>query len=149
MNSAALVAIEDIAVAAHARVAGPFVARHADEAPWLVECGGQPVELLPEFVGYLKVVALMADDIHERLIARVAKVAFCRIGADRLAALRMQIAPIAPQAAHRSQRASDWRRARSSPVCVLDAQLNIARRGDRKAGDNQRTLVRTGCKHFR
>ena len=40
----------------------------------------------------------MADDIDERLIARVAKVAFGGIGADRLATLGMQVAPVAPQA---------------------------------------------------
>ena len=89
--------IEDVAVAAHAGVAGPFVARHADEATRLVECGGQTVELLPEPVGYLKVVALVADDIDEGLVAGVAEIAFGRIGADGLATLTMQVAPIAPQ----------------------------------------------------
>ena len=41
MDRPALAAVEDVAVAAHAGVAGPFVAGHADEPPGLVERGGQ------------------------------------------------------------------------------------------------------------
>ena len=102
----ALAAVEDVAVAAHAGVAGPFVAGQADELAGLVERGGQPVELLPERVGDLEVVALVAGDVDERLVARVAEVVFRRAGADGLAALAVQVAPVAPQRArlHHAQR---------------------------------------------
>ena len=126
MDSAALAAVEDIAVAAHAGVAGPFVARHAHEASRLVECGRQAVELLPELVGYLEVVALMADDIHEGLVARVAKIAFCRIGADRLAALAHADRPNSAAAARQPRRASGWR-GKCFAALGADAQLNVAR----------------------
>ena len=93
----ALVAVEDVAVAAHAGVARPFVAGQADERARLVELGGEPVELLPERVGDLEVVALVADDVDEGRVARVAEVVFGRTHADGLAALAVQIAPVAPQ----------------------------------------------------
>src|SRR5262249_56984100 len=61
---------EDVAVAAHAGIAGPLVAGQADEAAGRVELRGQPVELFPERVGDLEIVALMADDVDEGLVAR-------------------------------------------------------------------------------
>src|SRR5665213_2693678 len=42
-----LFAIEDVAIAAHAGVARPFVTRQADELARLVEPRGQRVELFP------------------------------------------------------------------------------------------------------
>ena len=96
-DGAALAPEEDVAVATHAGVARPLVARQADEAARLVELGGQPVELLPERVGDLEVVALVSDHVDEREIARVAEIAFRRAHADGLAALSVQIGPVAPQ----------------------------------------------------
>jgi hypothetical protein len=51
----------------------------------------------PERIGDLEVVALMSDDVDERLVTGVAEVAFSGVGTNRLAALAMQVAPIAPQ----------------------------------------------------
>src|SRR5262245_43705099 len=97
MDGAALAAVKDVAVAAQAGVAGPFVSGHAHEAPGLVERSCQTVELLPERIGDLKIVALVSDDVDECPVTGVAEVAFSGIGADRLPALAVQVAPIAPQ----------------------------------------------------
>src|SRR5437879_7832109 len=78
-----LAAKENIAVAAHAGVARPFVAGQADEAAGCVELRREAVELGPECIGDLKIVALMADDIDEGLVARVAEITFRRAHADR------------------------------------------------------------------
>ena len=96
-DRAALAAIEDVAVAAHAGVARPFVAGKADELARLVEFGGQLVELLPERIGDLKVVALVADHVDEGRVARIAEVILRRAHADGFAALPVQIAPVAAQ----------------------------------------------------
>ena len=96
-DRAAFVAIEDVAVAAHAGIARPFVAGQADELARHVEFRGEPVELLPERVGDLKVVALVADHVDEGRIARIAEIAFRRAHADGLAALSVQVAPVAAQ----------------------------------------------------
>ena len=96
-NGSAFAAEEDVAVAAHAGVARPFVAGQADETARRVEFRRQPVELGPERVGDLKVVALVADDVDEGSIARVAEIALRRAHADGLSALPVQIAPIASQ----------------------------------------------------
>ncbi len=96
-NGAALATEEDVAVAAHAGVARPLVARDAHEAARRVEGGGQAVELSPERIGDLKIVALVADDVEEGEIARVTEIAFRRAHADGFAALPVQVAPIAPQ----------------------------------------------------
>src|SRR5262249_43136743 len=96
-DRAALAAEEDVAVATHAGIARAFVARQADEAAGRVELRGQTVELFPERVGDLEIVALMADDVDEGLVARVAEIAFRRPHADGLAALTVQVAPVAPE----------------------------------------------------
>src|SRR4029077_9351178 len=70
----ALVPIEDVTVAAHPGVARPFVSRQANKSSGLVQVRGEPVELRPECVGDLEVVALMADHVDERRIARIAEI---------------------------------------------------------------------------
>src|SRR5262249_49266984 len=62
-----------------------------------IECGRQAVELGPECVGDLEIVALMADDVDESEIARIAEIAVRRAHADGFAALPVQIAPVTPQ----------------------------------------------------
>ena len=67
-------AVEDIAIAAHAGVARPFVTRHADELSRLVKSGRKAVEFCPERVRDLKVVALVPDDINEGAVTRIAEI---------------------------------------------------------------------------
>jgi hypothetical protein len=57
---------------------------------------GEFVEGFPERVGDLKVVALVADDVDEGLVAGIGEIVVGRIGADGLFALRMQVAPVVP-----------------------------------------------------
>src|SRR5262249_56549766 len=97
MARAAFAAEEDVAVAAHASIARPFVAGQAQETARRIERGGQAVELSPERIGDLKIVALMADDVEEGKIARVAKIAFRRAHTYGFAALPVQVAPVEPQ----------------------------------------------------
>ena len=124
-DGAALAAEEDVAVAAHAGVARPLVAGQADEAAGLVELGRQPVELRPERVGDLEVVALVADDVDEGQVARVAEIALRRAHADGLAALPVQVAPIASDRRRRRPLACGLARASSSPF-AMSAKLEIA-----------------------
>ncbi len=110
----ALAAIEDVAIAAHAGVARPFVAGQADEPAGRVERGRQPVEFVPERVGDLEVVALVADHVDEGRVARVAEIGLGRSHPDGFAALPVQVAPIAAQRVPASPRAADWR---ARPPC--------------------------------
>ena len=93
----AFAAEEDVAVAAHAGIARPLVTGQADETAGDIELRREPVELLPEGIGDLKIVSLVADDVDEGEVAGVAEVAFRRAHADGLSTLAVQIAPIAPQ----------------------------------------------------
>src|SRR5262245_22052962 len=88
---------EDVAVAAHAGVARPLVTRQAHETARRIERRGQSIELGPERVGDLKIVALVADHVDEGQIAGIAEIAFRRAHADGFAALPVQVAPVAPQ----------------------------------------------------
>ncbi len=135
------VAVEDVAVAAHAGVARPFVTRHADEAARHVEFGGEPVELVPERVGDLEVVALVADDIDEGLVARVGEIAARRIGADRLAALPVQVAPVAPQRRVRHDAHGIGAR-KLGAALVGERELHIARRAGDEIVEHQGTFAR-------
>src|SRR5262249_24197821 len=56
---------EDVAVAAHAGVARPLAAGKAHETARRIERRGQSIELGPERVGDLKIVALVADHVDE------------------------------------------------------------------------------------
>src|SRR5215467_3095812 len=97
MNGPAFMAEEHVAVTAHAGVARPLVAGQTDEAPWRIEGCGQAIELLPKRVGDLEVVALMSDDVDERLVACVAEITLGGAGANGFTTLAMQITPIVPQ----------------------------------------------------
>jgi len=88
-DRAAFAPEEDVAVAAHAGVARPLVTRQAHETARRIERRGQSIELGPERVGDLKIVALVADHVDEGQIARVAEIAFRRAHADGFAALPM------------------------------------------------------------
>src|SRR5712691_2992310 len=88
---------EYVAITAPPGVARPLVAGQKDEAPRYIESCRQPIELLPKRVGDLEVVALMSDDVDERLVARVAEITRRGAGADRFTTLTVQITPIAPQ----------------------------------------------------
>src|SRR5439155_27273124 len=90
-DGAALATEEDVAVAAHAGIPRPLVAGQAYEPTRHVERGGQAVELGPERVGDMKIVALVADDVEEGEIARVTEIAFSRAHADGFAALPVQV----------------------------------------------------------
>ena len=87
-------AIEDVAVPAHPGIAGPFIAGQGDKTSGLVELARQAVQGFPECIRDLKVVALMPDDVDERLVAGIAEILGGRVRADGLLALRVQVAPI-------------------------------------------------------
>src|SRR5450755_3998414 len=70
-----------------------LVAGNRDEAAWSVELPIETIELGVELVRDLEVVALMADEIAERLVARVLEVVTGAVGADRLLALSVEVAP--------------------------------------------------------
>ena len=93
MDGLALVAVVHVAVAADRRVGRPFVAGDADEAAGLVELRRQRVELAPEGAGDLEVVALVAHDVEEGLVAAELEVFARRVGAERLVGLAVRIAP--------------------------------------------------------
>src|ERR1700686_156643 len=91
-----LVAEENIAVAAHAGVARPFVARQANKLARSIEQSSKLVQLFPKRIGDLKIIALVTDHVDEGLIARIAEIVLGCSHSDGLAALAMQIGPIAP-----------------------------------------------------
>src|SRR5690606_28949338 len=68
-----------------------------DEAARLVELGGEAVELLPELVGDLEIVALVGAGVHERPVAREKEILASAPGADRLLGLTVEIAPVVDQ----------------------------------------------------
>src|SRR5207253_10179308 len=88
---------EHVAVSAHTGIARPLVARHADELARLIEPSSEFVQFFPERIGDLEVVALVADYVDEGLVAGVVEILFCSPHSDGLAALAVQIGPIAPQ----------------------------------------------------
>src|SRR5664279_4872368 len=84
---------KDVAVAAKMRDRRVLVAGNRDEAARSVELPIKTIELGVELVRDLEVVALMADEIAERLVARVLEVVTGAVGADRLFALGVEVAP--------------------------------------------------------
>ena len=98
-DRAAFVAVKNIPVTTHACVARPLVSRQANKPSRFVKLGRQAVELVPEIVGNLEVVALVADHIDKGRVARVAEIGFGRAHPDRFTALSVEIAPIAAQCA--------------------------------------------------
>ena len=93
VHGLALVAVVHVAVAAHGGVGRPLVSRNAYEAARLVELGGQRVELAPEGAGDLEVVALMAHDVEEGLVAAELEILSRGVGAERLVGLAVGVAP--------------------------------------------------------
>ena len=68
-DGAALGREVDVAVAAERGIAGPFVARQGDEPAGFVETPGDAIELGPEGIGDLEVVALVAAGVDEGAVA--------------------------------------------------------------------------------
>ena len=97
MDIPSLGSVEHVAVAAKPGVARPFIAGKDDEAAIFGELGGQLVELGPECLGDLEVVALMADRVEECLVAGEEMEVARRVGPDGLLRLTMQVAPIGQQ----------------------------------------------------
>jgi len=69
VNGSAFMAIVHIAVAAHGRVRRPFIAWYAHATAGPVELLAQCVELPPDRGRDLEIVALVAHDVQEGLIA--------------------------------------------------------------------------------
>ncbi len=93
MQRAVRFRIEHVAVATERRVPRPFPARHEDEAARLVERLETAVEVGPTLLGDLEVVALVADGIHAREVARIGSQRVDAAGADALAGLAVQVGP--------------------------------------------------------
>ena len=94
VDGAALVPVPDVVVAPEGSVARPLVAGQGDETAGLVELGGQLIELSPERVGDLEIVALMATDIEKRPVTGECEVVAGGVGADGLFALSVEVAPV-------------------------------------------------------
>ena len=138
-DRAAFGGVEHVAVAAPAGVAGPFVARHRDEAARHVVVAGEAVEPAPERVGHLEVVALVADDVHEGAVSGVGEIILNRIGADGLLALPVQVTPEMAQLrrGHHAQRIGP---AQHRTGRVLHRQRQLAR-GRAQPLQHQRAVV--------
>ena len=109
MDGLALVAVMHVAVAADRRVGRPLVAGDAHEPARLVELLRQRVELAPERAGDLEVVALVADDVEEGLVAAELEIFARRVGAERLVGLAVRVAPeVHQRQCPRPRRAGDW-----------------------------------------
>ena len=99
---------------------------------------------MPEGIRDLKVVSLMAHDVDEGEVTRVAEIAFCRAHPDGFAALTVQVAPVAPQRGRRrdAQRIG----ARNFLSLRENAQHNIARRVNEEIFENTRSVAGVhGC----
>ena len=131
MDGLALVAVVHVAVAADRRVGRPLVARDAHEAAGLVELARQRVQLAPERAGDLEVVALVAHDVEEGLVAAELEVLARRVGAERLVGLAVRVAPEVHERRvlrHDAQRigAAQLRR----PLSSSTRMTQVARLGD-------------------
>ena len=100
---------------------------------------GKRVQLLPKSVGDLEIVALVADHVDEGFVAGVAEIVFRRSHPDGLAALAVQIGPIAPQ----RRGADDPQRigARHLPAFGLHRELYVAGVGSDKVFDHPRAVA--------
>ena len=77
----------DVPIAPQAGVAGPLITGDRDEPAGLIEFRHQRVELRPELLRDLEVIALVAHGIDESDVAREDEVVPGRARADRLWAL--------------------------------------------------------------
>ena len=82
---------DHVAVTTKYIIARPFVTWKENEAARLVKLTGEVVEVCPEFLGDLEVVALVAHRVHEGQVA-VSK-SEGAVGADRLFRLPMHVGP--------------------------------------------------------
>ena len=109
VDGLALVAVVHVAVAADGGVGRPLVAGDAHEPAGLVELAGERVELAPERAGDLEVVALVAHDVEEGLVAAELEVFARRVGAERLVGLAVRVAPeVHERQCPGRRRAGDW-----------------------------------------
>ena len=120
VDGLALVQVEHVAVTPQAGVARPLVAREGHEPVVLGELGGQVVEMGPEGVGDLEVVALVGHHVQERPVPGEGMEVAGRVGADGLLGLAVEISP-------------PWQQPRP---CTHRSGLDPerVRRGDRRAG---------------
>src|SRR5689334_21183778 len=95
MDRPPLTAIEDVAIAAHPGVTRPLVTGHGEEAMRHFIGSGQTIELVPERISDLEVVALVANYVEEGLVTGKGEMRVSGVGADRLFALAVQVAPVA------------------------------------------------------
>src|SRR5690606_25463284 len=83
----------DVPVASERGVSGPFVSRQRDEAARLVELGRQAIELAPELVRDLEIVALVRAGVDEGTVAGEGEILSRAAGSDRLLGLAVDVAP--------------------------------------------------------
>jgi hypothetical protein len=86
--------VQHIPVTPKAGIARPFVSGKCDESMILVKFEREIVQLRPELVGYLKVVALVSGRIEKCEIPCEGMKLACRVSADGFLGLPMQIAPL-------------------------------------------------------
>ena len=85
--------------------------------PGLSNSARQRVELAPERAGDLEVVALVAHDVEEGLVAAELEIFARRVGAERLVGLAVRVAPeVHERRVLRPQRAADWRGTAPRPL---------------------------------
>ncbi|CAI8697620.1 hypothetical protein EMIT0111MI5_70024 [Burkholderia sp. IT-111MI5] len=94
----------DVVVAARGRAAAPFLHRIDDEAAGLVEALDRIDAELPVLVGDLEIVRRVAEHVDAADVARIARVVFGAVGADRVVRMDVQVRI---QRARRRQRRVD------------------------------------------
>ncbi len=76
-----------------AGIARPFISGDGHKPAILVIGRGQFIQMRPEIIGNLKIIALMTSNIQKRLVARKVEIFAGGANADRLATLGVHIAP--------------------------------------------------------
>src|SRR6185295_9873899 len=108
----------------------------AHEAARLVEGARQRVELAPERAGDLEVVALVAHDVEEGLVAAELEVFARRVGAERFVGLPVRIAPVVQERLTRGRHAKEIGPAQLLSVLAEHANIEIGWIGNSKAVDD-------------
>ena len=90
---AALIGVDHVAVAAHGRIARPFIARKGGEPSRLVPLCCDRVQMIPEFAFDLEIIALVTYRVEKGAVAGKIHIILDPADADRLAALPVQVAP--------------------------------------------------------
>ena len=88
---------DHVAVPAQSGIAAPFPTGKGHQAFRFMELAGGGLDLPPEAVGDLKVVALVGTDVQEGVVAGKAEVVPDGIGSDGFLALAVEIGPISPE----------------------------------------------------